>query len=123
MKLRIKGDSVRLRVSPSEVARLLQGIRIEEAVHFAPDATLVYSLEPSSAEEISARYTGGEIAILVPASKIHDWGRGSEVGIYAQTGTHASPLEVVIEKDFACLDKSEEENQDTFPHPKQGAAC
>lgn len=47
MKLRIKGNSLRLRVSRSEVAKLLKGQRVEETIHFAPQsaAPLSYALE------------------------------------------------------------------------------
>ena len=38
MKLRIKGNSLRLRISRSEVARLLEGDCLEETIHFAPEA-------------------------------------------------------------------------------------
>ncbi len=51
MKLRIKGNSLRLRVSPSEVARLLETGRIEETIHLSSDqnASLTYALEHTSA--------------------------------------------------------------------------
>jgi hypothetical protein len=32
-------------------------------------------------------------------------------------------LDLLIEKDFACLDLSDEENQDTFANPNAGAIC
>jgi hypothetical protein len=32
-------------------------------------------------------------------------------------------LEIAVEKDWACLDKDEAENVDTFPNPNAGASC
>jgi len=32
-------------------------------------------------------------------------------------------LALLIEKDFACLDRSEEDNEDTFPNPNTGTKC
>jgi hypothetical protein len=32
-------------------------------------------------------------------------------------------LQVLIEKYFACLDKPDEENVDTFPNPLAGTKC
>jgi hypothetical protein len=32
-------------------------------------------------------------------------------------------LNVIVEKDFACLDLSDAENEDTFQNPELGAAC
>lgn len=47
MKLRIKGDSLRLRVSRSELDRVLAGGRVEETIHFgtASEAKFTYALE------------------------------------------------------------------------------
>ena len=47
MKLRIKGNSLRLRVSRSEFTRFLSQSRIEETIHFGPgpEAKLTYGLE------------------------------------------------------------------------------
>ena len=51
MKLRIKGDSLRLRVSRSEIGRLLAGDCLEDTIHFAPEArakfTYALQQEPS----------------------------------------------------------------------------
>ena len=35
----------------------------------------------------------------------------------------AGSLEVVVEKDFACLDRSDEDNSDSFANPHAGATC
>jgi hypothetical protein len=40
MKLRIKGDSLRLRVSRSEVEELLASDCLEDTIHFTPDGRL-----------------------------------------------------------------------------------
>jgi hypothetical protein len=32
-------------------------------------------------------------------------------------------LSLAIEKDFACLDHNDAENEDTFPNPNLAAAC
>jgi hypothetical protein len=32
-------------------------------------------------------------------------------------------LEVAIEKDFACLDLSDQDNEDTFSNPMAGKSC
>lgn len=32
-------------------------------------------------------------------------------------------LELILEKDFACLDRSDADNHDTFPNPFIGASC
>jgi hypothetical protein len=126
MKLRIKGNSMRLRVSPSEVTRLLKTGRIEETIYFVPegDAKLTYALELGpAAAGIRLRYQANEVAMVIPANDAKAWAEGEQEGIYGAAGGGERRLELAIEKDFACLDKGEEENRDTFPHPMQGSVC
>jgi hypothetical protein len=127
MKLRIKGDSLRLRVSPGEMSRLLQSGRIEETIHFGPepDAALTYALLTGTAQDnvITVRYLPREIAVLVPTARARAWADSDQVGIYGATDTGTGQLELAVEKDFACLDKSVVENHDTYPNPNQGVAC
>jgi hypothetical protein len=33
------------------------------------------------------------------------------------------PMELIVEKDFACLDGTEAENRDAFPNPVVGTTC
>lgn len=129
MKLRIKGDSLRLRVAPSEVDRLLKEGRVAETIHFAPetDARLTYALEsspdPSLSESVTVRCSGREVTVVVPAAVTKHWAESTEVGIYGQAPVFGGRLEVAVEKDFACLDGNDTENADTFPNPRQGAVC
>jgi hypothetical protein len=126
MKLRIKGNSMRLRVSPSEMMQLLATGRVEETIHFGPEdeAKLTYALEHSPlADEVTLRYEGHTVAVVIPTREAQEWASGEQVGMYGAAGTIKNRLDLAVEKDFACLDKSERENQDTYPHPKQGAAC
>ena len=126
MKLRIKGNSMRLRVSPSEVARLLNQGRVEETIHFGPedDAKLTYALEHAPhAPEMTLRHRAQEIAVVISTKDAQEWAEGKQVGIYGGAGFGDNRLELAVEKDFACLDKSEMENRDTYPHPQQGASC
>ena len=130
MKLRIKGDSLRLRISPSEMSRLLQSGRVEDTIHFGPqqDAKLTYALQTNrnnSAPDdtMTLRYQPQEVVILVPVAQAAAWADGTQVGMYAEVDTGAGQLDLAIEKDFACLDKDDADNQDTFPNPNQGAAC
>jgi hypothetical protein len=126
MKLRIKGNSLRLRVSRSELARFQAGGRIEETIHFtaAPEATLTYALESAvSSSPVSVRYASGEVTIILSQDRARIWEAQNEVGIYTTLDMgSAGSLEVVVEKDFACLDRSDD-NSDTFANPLAGVTC
>ena len=127
MKIRIKGDSLRLRVSRSEVARLLAGDCVEETIHFALEAgaRFTYSLQQDASVKIPAvQYTDGKVSILLPADQAYVWGATDQVGIAEEIPLGAvGSLSLLIEKDFACLNGSDEDNQDTFANPHAGAAC
>jgi hypothetical protein len=127
VKLRIKGNSLRLRVARSELARLSAGERVEETIRFAPEpeATLRYTLAADPASNgVKVHYSSGEIAITVSVDQMHSWNDESQVGIYATLPLReAETLEISIEKDFACLDGSDQDNRDTFANPLEGRTC
>jgi hypothetical protein len=127
MKLRIKGNSLRLRVSRSELARFHAGDRIEETIHFtaAPEATLTYALESATRPSpVTVRYGSREVTVILSKDRARIWSDESEVGVYTTLDLGpAGSLEVAVEKDFACLDRSDEDNSDTFANPVAGATC
>jgi hypothetical protein len=127
MKLRIKGESLRLRVSRSELDRIFRGERVEETIHFSsdPDAKLTYSLEKAShAASTGVHYSPGQIAVLLAEEEVETWGHPSQVGIYTSVANGSvNRLELAIEKDYACLDGSIEDNTDTFDNPHAAGTC
>jgi hypothetical protein len=127
MKLRIKGDSMRLRVSRSEVSRILAGDCLEDTIHFAPEpsANFTYALRQEAAmSRPTVQVAGNKVTILIPADQASAWGVTDQVGIAEDISLgDLGSLALLIEKDFACLDRSDEDNQDTFPNPSAGATC
>lgn len=127
MKIRIKGNSLRLRVTRSELKRLIDGGRIEDTIYFASEsqARLIYALEhKSDANHVTLRSCLPEIAVVLPTGQAMVWQDTEQVGIYAtiDIGSRGA-LEVLVEKDFACLDLSDADNLDTFPNPNSGVVC
>lgn len=129
MKLRIKGDSLRFRITPSEMQRLVDAGRIDETVHFAAEAKLTYALEQGNAAELTLRYTPGEVAVVLPAAQARRWAQSDEVGIYGTADLPTGIVELTVEKDWACLDKndksdkSDPRDEDAFPNPNEGVTC
>lgn len=126
MKLRIQGNSLRLRISPSEMARFLQTGRIEEAIYFGvgKDVSLTYALEHSpQTTAATVRYAPRELTVMVASGEAQRWAAGQDIGLYSETSTSHGPLQIAVEKDFACLDKDDAANADTFPNPNQGRVC
>lgn len=126
MKLRIKGSSIRLRVTPSEVKHLLLRGEIQEYVQITanPMDRLTYAVVSSRyGPTTTVAYHLGDITISVPEIELKKWAESDDVGVYADLARGDDwALSVAIEKDFACLDRSDAENEDTFANPNL-AAC
>ncbi len=121
MKLRVRGDTIRLRLKRGEVDRIAAGISIVEETHF-PDSVLTYRLEVSENSEFSASLNNGTLVVSLPKSKALDWAGTDEVSLYAeQKVSGAGPLSLLIEKDFRCIEPGHhrdcKDDEDTFPHP------
>lgn len=115
MKLRMKGNSVRLRLTRSEVARLGAGGPVEEVAEFGPGEILRYGIQPAKGpERLRASFESGTVRVMVSSDRIQQWASSGEVGIYGDAG----PIQIAIEKDFRCLTRPEERfDPDVYPHP------
>jgi hypothetical protein len=130
MKLRIRGNSIRLRLGRGEVACLLENGKVEEATEFGAGPRFEYALRTSvTVANPSATFCSGRIEVLLPTQLARDWAAGEEVGISSDQplgpsgGPNAGSLHLLIEKDFACIKAPANEDQsDAFPHPDD-AAC
>jgi hypothetical protein len=116
-----------LRVSRSELERFLTGERIEETIHFSsePGAKLTYALQSTSNGTMTeVRYSSQEITVLLSEDHMQEWNDANQVGVYTSVDIGPEgPLDLIVEKDFACLDRSGEENQDTFVNPHANGNC
>ncbi|MCG3198194.1 MAG: hypothetical protein HUU16_08410 [Candidatus Omnitrophica bacterium] len=125
MKLRIQRNSLRLRLTQSEVAGLAERGRIAESIRFGPGegTELRYELVASeAAPSLTASFLGGVVAVTIPAGRVRDWAGSEEVSLDAQIplGSEES-LKILVEKDFKCLaPRPGEDESDAFPHPKEG---
>ncbi len=127
MKLRLAADALRLRILRSELATLEAGGTLREVIRLAagPSACITYSLSvrPGQIDNVEVACVCGVIQVSVSQRIFAEWCSPLQVGIYAGVQTGADrDLQVVIEKDFACLDAGAD-NRDTFEHPQPGAAC
>ena len=130
MKLRVRGNSVRLRLSPSEVARLIERGAVAESTNFGGGSRLGYELRVSSdVAEPRATFETAQLLVTLPAAAATHWATSDEVGISAQQPTgDGATLRLLIEKDFECLDRAagdEEEPEEAYPHParQSGGGC
>lgn len=124
MKLRIRGNSVRVRLTRSEVARLGAGETVEQITEFAKNVRLISSIGPSPIITTArAEFTAGRISVLLPSEQIDSWANSDMVSLEAnQPIENDRSLQILVEKDFQCLHSPQEENADAYPNPREGTA-
>jgi hypothetical protein len=122
MKLRIKGNSIRLRLLRDEVERFAAEGRISEEIEFGTN-TLRYSvLASKDVESIFATFSENEIAILIPEAMARDWASTEMVGLETDQAIKNGRLTILIEKDFVCLDRpNDPDREKAYPNPN--AVC
>lgn len=118
MKLRIRGDSIRLRLTQSEVKRLAEDGRVEESTHFGPDERFTYAIAFGGGDTLSATLSARGIEVTVPGDVARAWATGDSVGLEgARELGEGKTLRILVEKDFACLTKRpNEDDADAFPN-------
>lgn len=117
MKLRIQGNSLRLRLNQSEVAQFSKTGFVEDSVQFAPGISFAYALESlSSLSSPQALYENGWLRVQIPAAEATDWARSDRVGISGDQLVDSSKrLTILIEKDFQCVHG--ERDPHAYPNP------
>ena len=118
MKIRIFGNSLRFRLAVPEVAALCQKGIVTEQTHF-PGATFTYTVKMIKGEKpLHAKFEGTGITLYLPEVLGAGWAENTVVGFEAKQEVPGGVLKLLLEKDFACLEKRGEEDRDTYPNPK-----
>jgi len=121
MKLRIRRNSLRLRLQQSEVRTLAERGAVLDETCFGT-ATLRCSIERDPATStMRADLEPNFVRIRVPEAQALRWTSTDEVGMLAEQATPAGPLVILVEKDFQCLQPRDpvlrEDDSDAYPNP------
>ncbi len=117
MKLRCVKNSIRLRVRKSEITQLGKGIAIREEVGFPGETPrLIFSLEMSSdLQQVRASFNNNLIQIVLPNNQAQHWINTNEVSIEEHIPINdTEQLHLLIEKDFPCTGRENEDKSDLF---------
>ena len=112
MKIRIKDNSIRFRLTQSEVAELGQNGMISSFTEFV-DRPFIYSIESTEDENLSAAFIENRIILKMPKAMIAEWISTDRVGFDGQAGL----VKILVEKDFVCIDNTLEDQSDNYPNP------
>jgi len=127
MKLRIKGNSIRLRLSQTEVNGFgTEGVCSDRTT--LAGGVLNYTLQRSDVAAIVATLKQQHIVVEVPEAVAKQWVEDTtQVGFdHFQKVDGGEELRILVEKDFTCLvDRPHEDESDNFPNPiaEEGGKC
>ena len=118
MKIRIKGNSLRYRLTRSEVEQLASAGYIEEKINFG-NRSLYYALQRTDKKELSASFDDNKIIFYLPSALAENWAENDITGFEnsIQLNELGEKLFLLVEKDFTCLDKVDEDQSDNYPNP------
>lgn len=120
MKLRLRHNSIRLRLLKGEVAEFRETGSVSEEIVFPGGTRFIYSVVRNDAvESVSASIDGPRVTVSIPAAEADAWADSDEVGIDTRISVgDGHELRILIEKDFVCIDrKNDPDNADAFPNP------
>jgi hypothetical protein len=126
VKLRARGNSLRLRVTRGELAALARDGAIEERIVFPGDRALVYRLAiDAAASTCGASFDGDVVTVRLPEAAARTWATSDEVGVRGEVAVErGGALALLIEKDFPCLTtRPGEDDRDAFPWPDTPPRC
>jgi len=112
MKIRIKEQSIRFRLTQSDVRNLHAQGKLEEHTDFLT-GRFTYAIEQTEKGTLSAAFENGRITLQISREMINELKSTDRVGFSGNSGT----LKLLIEKDFTCLDNTIEDQSDNYPNP------
>ena len=112
MKLRIKSDSLRYRLTRSDVDTLAKEGYLEDQINF-PGNPLIYAVQLTEGEELTASYIDNKITLSTSHEMIQELIDTDRIGFENKDGG----LHLLIEKDFTCLNDVDEDQSDNYPNP------
>ena len=123
MKIRIKDNSVRIRLTQGELHLLETEGSLQSKTIFPGEQQFIYGLKiDASVDQCEGIFHNGEMWVLLPKAVAEKWIGTDQVGIEAQQMVKkGNRLNLLVEKDFKCLHPGErrEDETDHFPHPME----
>jgi hypothetical protein len=105
MKLRIHGDSLRLRLNRSDVEQFRISGVCAASFRFDSSSQLTYTFETSSRLTVmEVQYLRNCIRVLLPLDMAQEWACSDRISLSLN---RAGGLSLLIEKDFQCLHRDE----------------
>ena len=127
MKLRIRGNSIRLRLLQAEVQALGRNEKVVETTRLgpSPEDILTYSLGTHKNDaRVLTLWSQQSLLVTISESLATELVDTERVSISQNIAFDNAVLKVLIEKDFKCLTSREgEDESDNFKNPQETHLC
>lgn len=122
MKIRIKGNSLRMRLTRPEVETLASTGYLEEQTLFANNKFIYAVQSVDNGNELSASLNANKITMFVSKAFLKAWPKNDVVGFNARMPVSENgSLFLLLEKDFMCLDETTEDQSDNYENPNKNS--
>lgn len=121
MKIRIKDNSIRLRLSKTEVDNLCKNGRVQASTQISTNLQFIYSLKINS--HWGVRFQDNLLEVLIPDDLILNWSSNEIVGFDTVIDNNDNGLKLLVEKDFKCLTPRDENEEDHYENPLEKHNC
>lgn len=114
MKIRINGNSLRLRLSQAEISKLVALGDVTSDCKIGNNL-FSYKIVSKNVPEMYANFEHQTITVYIPQDMIFQWDIDDRIGF----NHTADDLFILVEKDFQCLKpRPNEDESDLFPNPQ-----
>lgn len=120
MKIRIQGNSIRYRLKQFEVEAFAEKGLVTEIVSFGEEEEnqLRFILCTDSNSTFSLKQRAATIELSIPKIIAARWANSDSVGFEEKVRTDkGKEINILVEKDFKCLTRSDEEEVGSYPNP------
>ena len=121
MKIRIKDNSIRFRLSATDLKKLQKKGKVVSKCSFGSSQIFRYSVisnKKGNSEFLCVDLKKNHIKVELAASDVKEWIKTDLEGFDAVMDNGAKGgLYVLIEKDWQCLTPRDEDESDLFPNP------
>lgn len=119
MKIRIKGDSIRYRLTKTEVETFCNEGIYSETTHIGANVFQYVLKAKEGITAMEAEFNNNTITLFVPNEERTSWANSDRVGYQNMMAlSNGKELSLLLEKDFACLDNTTEDQSNNYPNPK-----
>ena len=119
MKVRIQDNSIRFRLKQFEVEALSEKEIVKEVISFGDEEKdqLQFVLQAGNSD-FKLEQERTIIQLNIPERVVNEWTQTDLVGFEQKiTTVKGKEINILVEKDFKCLDRSDEDEVGSYPNP------